>query len=142
VPISTTELSPEVRAFLGAPHVATLATVTEAGGPAQAVIWYRLDPDDTILVNSRLPRRWPTSLLTNGRASLAVLDERDGMRWVGLDCRVSAVEEDVQRAREDIVELAHRYDDTDPGTLATFRSQQRISFHLAIERIHDHLNED
>jgi predicted pyridoxine 5'-phosphate oxidase superfamily flavin-nucleotide-binding protein len=142
VPISSTELTPTVRAFLGAPHVATLATVTEAGGPAQAVIWYRLEPDDTILVNSRLPRRWPTSLLATRRASLAVLDERDGMRWVGLDCRVADVEENVARAREDIVELAHRYDDAGPDPLATFRSQARISFQLAIERIHDHLSED
>lgn len=142
MPIYTTELSPEVRAFLGAPRVATLATVTAAGTPAQAVIWFRLDPDETILVNSRLPRRWPTSLLANRRASLAVIDERDGMRWVGLDCRVVTVDDDLERAREDIVQLAHRYDDAAPATLATFRSQQRISFHLAVERVHDHLDDD
>ena len=51
-------LSDRVRTFLAAPNYATLATIGEDGTPHQAVIWYRLDPDDRILVNSRSPRRW------------------------------------------------------------------------------------
>ena len=138
----TTELSPQIRTFLEAPRVATLATVSADGAPVQAVIWFRFEPGGAILVNSRLPRRWPTALLHSRRASLAIIDERDGMRWVGLDCRVADVDDDLERAREDIVALAHRYADDDPSTIATFRSQQRISFRLAISALHDHLGDE
>lgn len=138
--MSTTQLSPALRAFLEAPRVATLATVTASGVPVQAVVWFRLEPDDTILVNSRLPRRWPTALLHNRRASLAVVDERDGMRWLGLDCGVSSVDDDLDRGRADIVSLAHRYDDLE--SVPAFMAQSRISFHLAIDRVHDHLGDE
>ena len=132
-------LDDRFRRFLDVPRVAALATVAADGAPAQAVIWFRLDPDGTILVNSRLSRRWPTELLRSRRASLAVVDERDGMRWLGLSCTVGDVVDDVAAARADIVALAHRYDDAAPETIATFMSQQRISFRLRVDAIHDHL---
>ena len=139
-PTSTTELDPVVRAFLEAPRVATLATVTASGAPVQAVVWFRLEPDGTILVNSRLPRRWPRALLHSRVASVAVTDELDGMRWVGLDCRVASVDDDLDRGRADIVALAHRYDDL--LSIPEFMTQSRISFRLEIHRVHDHLAEE
>jgi pyridoxamine 5'-phosphate oxidase-like protein len=138
-PTTLTELTPAARAFLDAPRVTTLATVTADGAPVQAVIWFRLDAGDTILVNSRLPRRWPTALLHSRRASLSVIDELDGMRWLGIDCHVIEVDEDIDRARADIVALAHRYDDL--GAIPRFMTQSRITFRLAIDKIHDHLDE-
>lgn len=140
--MSTTQLSPAMRSFLEAPRVATLATVTAAGIPVQAVIWFRLEPDGLILVNSRAGRRWPKALLASQHASLSVIDEHDGMRWLGLDCHVGEVVEDVDRARADIVSLAHRYDDDRPGIITTFMSQQRVSFRLAIDSVHDHLGDE
>jgi pyridoxamine 5'-phosphate oxidase-like protein len=139
VATTKTDLRPEILDFLDAPRVATLATVTTEGAPVQAVIWFRRDADGTILVNSRLPRRWPTALLQARRASLAVVDERDGMRWVGLDCHVASVDDDLERGRADIVALAHRYDDLE--SVPTFLTQSRISFHLAIDGVHDHLED-
>jgi predicted pyridoxine 5'-phosphate oxidase superfamily flavin-nucleotide-binding protein len=78
-----TRLSPAVRAFLAAPRIAALATVGDDGDPHQAVVWFRLEPDGRILVNSRSTRRWPDELRRQGRAALAVVDEDDGLRWVG-----------------------------------------------------------
>ena len=47
------ELDAEVRAFLERPRrFATLATIDADGMPRQAVVWYRLEPDGSILVNS------------------------------------------------------------------------------------------
>lgn len=134
-------LSDRLRAFLEEPNYATLATIGEDGTPHQAVIWYRLDPDERILVNSRIPRRWPRELQRDGRASLAVTDLADPMRWVGLQAVVETVIEDVAAAREDIVALAHRYGDAGEDTLARFRSQPRITFRLRIVGAHDHLEE-
>ncbi|HET7182803.1 MAG TPA: pyridoxamine 5'-phosphate oxidase family protein [Candidatus Limnocylindrales bacterium] len=135
------ELSERVRAFLDQPLYPTLATVGADGTPHQAVIWYRLEPDGRILVNSRSPRRWPDELRTAGRASLAFTDHDDPMRWVGAQIVVEDVVDDVTVAREDIVALAVRYDEADEESVASFRSQDRISFRLRITSIHDHLED-
>ena len=135
------ELSERVRAFLDQPLYPTLATVGADGTPHQAVIWYRLEPDGRILVNSRSPRRWPDELRTVGRASLAFTDHEDPMRWIGAQVVVEDVIDDVAVAREDIVALAVRYDEADEESVASFRSQDRISFRLRITSIHDHLED-
>lgn len=135
------DLTATVRSFLDAPNYATLATVGEDGTPHQAVIWYRLEARDRILVNSRTPRRWPDELRRDGRASLAVTDIEDPFRWVGLQVVVEKVIDDVATAREDIVALAVRYAEDDEESVAKFRTQERISFRLRILAVHEHLDE-
>lgn len=134
-------LPDRIRDFLEAPHVASIGTTGEDGAPHQAIAWYRLDPDDRILLNSRPPRRWPADLLRDGRVSLAVLDGADAMRWVGLTGVVESVIDDVETARDDICALAVRYGDEDPATMAAFRTQPRISFRIRITAVHDHLED-
>lgn len=130
------------RTFLERRLFAALATVDPDGGPRQAVIWYRLEPDGRILVNSRAGRRWPANLRRDGRASLAITDTDEGERWLGLTGHVESIDDDVDRAREDIVALAHRYrDEPTPGSLAAFRTQPRITFRIAIDGVHDHLED-
>jgi PPOX class probable F420-dependent enzyme len=136
-----TALSDKVRAFLAQPNYATIATVGDDGAPHQAVIWYRLEPDDRVLVNSRIPRRWPTELLRDGRCSLAVTALDDPFQWVGLQAVVEAVIDDVEQARDDIVALAVRYAEDDEDSVARFRTQPRISFRLRIVTAHDHLDD-
>lgn len=138
----TAPLSPRVRAFLEAPHVASIATTGPDGEPHQAATWFRLEPDGRILVNSRWPRRWPTELTREGRCSLAVIDGRDGFRWVGLNLIVETRIDDLEQARQDICDLAVRYADDAPETLARFRSEPRLSFRLRIARVHDHLGDE
>ena len=135
-------LSNDVRAFLEQPHFATLATAGADGAPQQAIIWYRLDPDGRVLVNSREGRRWPADLRRDPRLSLAVFYGADPNRWVGITGLVEEIVDDVERARDDIVALAVRYDDASESSIATFRSQQRVSFLIRIVRIHDHLADD
>jgi PPOX class probable F420-dependent enzyme len=135
------QLSDRVRRFLGRPLYPSLATVGQDGAPHQAVIWFRLEPDNTILVNSRSPRRWPAELRREGRASLAVSDLADPFNWVGLQTVVEEIIDDVPTAREDIVALAHFYDEADDESIARFRSQDRISFRLRIVAVHDHLED-
>lgn len=135
------DLSERVREFLRGRLYPTLATVGPDGEPHQAVIWYRLEPDGRILVNSRAGRRWPNELLSGRRASLAFTDLDDPFQWVGAQAVVDEVVDDVETARDDIVALAVRYDDAAPDTQARFRSQQRISFLLRITAVHDHLED-
>ena len=135
-------LDDRLRAFLAQSLFAALATIDPDGAPRQAVIWYRLGDDDRILINSRAGRRWPANLQRDARVSLAVMAP-DGYTWLGLTGRVDEVDDDVERAREAIVALAHRYypDGPTAASIATFRSQPRITFRIAIDGIHDHLED-
>lgn len=135
------DLPAKLRAFLAEPNYATLATIGEDGTPHQAVIWFRLEPDDRILINSRHPRRWPRELLRDPRCAVAVTDLADPMRWVGVQAVVDEVTDDVEAARDDIVALAVRYGDAGEATVTRFRSQPRITFRLRILGAHDHLEE-
>jgi Pyridoxamine 5'-phosphate oxidase len=134
-------LPDHVRDFLERELYPTIATVGGGRAPHQAVIWYRLEPDGRILVNSRSPRRWPDELQRERQASLAFTDLDDPMRWVGVQAVVEEVIDDVEQAREDIVGLAERYEEDDADSVASFRTQQRISFRLRIIAIADHLDD-
>ncbi len=143
MPTSSTSLSDAARDFLGGLHVATIATIDEDGAPRQAVAWYRLEPDGRVLLNSRTPRRWCLNLLRDPRVALSVIDGTDGYRWLGLTGLVDEVVQDVDRARDDIVALAHRYHPEGPSaeSIATFRRQPRVSFLVRIIGVHDHLED-
>jgi PPOX class probable F420-dependent enzyme len=140
---STSALSPAVREFLAADRFATIATTDPDGRPSQAVIWYRLE-DDTLVINSAVGRRWPGNLVRDGRISVAVHDQADGYRWVGLTGTVEVVH-DQPTAQADIAEMARRYHADDPAEAEDlirdrFQRQTRISFRVTIERVHDHLD--
>lgn len=137
-----TTLTERVRAFLLEPRFAAVATVDPNGAPRQALTWYRLDEHDDLWINSREGRRWPANLRRDGRLAIAITDAEDGYRWVGLTGRVVEVVDDLERGREDIVALAHRYHPEGPSaaSLAMYRSQQRVMFRIELTGVHDHLD--
>ncbi len=121
------DLAADARAFLVAPgRYGTLATIEPDGSPLQAVVWYELLDDDTILVNSLEGRRWPTNLLRDPRASFTVEDGYDYVAMRGTAEHLHSGE----AASRDIERLARRYatgEDLE-RRLAGFRGQQRVSF--------------
>jgi PPOX class probable F420-dependent enzyme len=143
MPEPTIALSSAQRRFLAQPGFASVATLDEDGSPTQAIVWYRLEPDDRILVNSRAGRRWCENLRRDPRVSISVTDRLDGYRWLGLTGRVDETVTDLERARADIVALAHRYHPEGPSeaSIATFRRQPRVSFLIRIEAVHDELED-
>ena len=142
-PNATADLSDEVREFLSPARFAIVASLDEDGSPRQAAVWYRLEDDGRILLNSRSGRRWCANLEREPRVSMAVLDAQDGYRWIGLTGEVDEVVTDVERAREDIVQLAHRYHPEGPteSSIALFRRQPRVTFLVRIVGVHDHLDD-
>jgi PPOX class probable F420-dependent enzyme len=136
----TIELAARIREFVAAPHYATLATTDADGSPRQAVIWYLHDGDE-LIVNSRVGRRWPTNLLRDPRVYVAVFDEADPMRWVGLLGTAEPVRDQPQ-AQADIAAMAHRYEDPESAasSIRGFEQQERVSFRIRIRAIHDHLD--
>jgi len=137
-----TSLPDHVRRFLSEPRYAIVATIDADGAPRQAVIWFLLD-GDTIVINSLDGRRWPTNLRRDPRVSIAVTDSNDES-WVGLTGAVEVVD-DQEQAQADIAAMARRFN-RDPAaaaeSIATFRTQQRVSFRLRPSRIHDHIEGD
>ena len=143
-PDSSAQLTSPIREFLAEPRFAIIATLDEDGAPRQAAVWYGLEDDGRILLNSRAGRRWCSNLERDPGVSIAVIDSEDGYRWVGLTGEVEEVVTDVERSREDIVALAHRYHPEGPteSSIALFRRQPRVTFLVRITGVHDHLDDD
>ena len=142
MPTLTTTLPDHVRQFLEQPRFASIATVDDDGTPRQAVIWFLFD-GDTIVINSLEGRRWPTNLRRDPRISIAITDGVE-QSWVGLSGTVEVVDDQAQ-AQADIAAMARRYN-RDPAaaeeSIATFRTQRRVSFRLRPTGIHDHVEGD
>jgi len=139
-------LPDRLRAFLATPgHFATLATLDPDGSPRQAVIWYRLDADGRITINSADGRRWPANLRRDPRCALSVADATSGYSFVALVGRVAEVIDDQAVAQADIAALARAYHADDPaeaeGVIARFRTQHRVTFRVEIVAAHDHLED-
>ena len=135
-------LPPHIRDFIAAPHFGSVATVDADGSPRQAIIWYLLDGDE-LVVNSRVGRRWPTNVLRDPRVYMAVFDEADPLRWVGLLGTAEAVTDQPQ-AQADIAAMARRYHHDDLATaerkIRDFERMERISFRIRFRAIHEHLD--
>jgi PPOX class probable F420-dependent enzyme len=116
----------------------TLATISADGSPLQAVVWYLLR-GDTVVLNSRVGRAWPTNLLRDPRCSMLV---EDGYDWVSVNGVVEVVPEQAT-AQADIAAMARRYHRHDPANAErmireVFEPQERISFLLHAERVVEH----
>ncbi|HYO43632.1 MAG TPA: pyridoxamine 5'-phosphate oxidase family protein [Candidatus Limnocylindrales bacterium] len=138
------DLSTAALAFLREPRFMSVASVDPDGAPRQVAVWYDLLPDGRILLNSRTPRRWCLNLMDRPAVALSIIDAEDGYRWLGLTGAVEeTVADDVERARDDIVALAHRYHPEGPSErlIAEFRGQPRVTFIVRITGVHDHLED-
>lgn len=135
-----TSLTPAQREFLAALNVASIATTDDDGAPRQTVTWFRLEDEDTILVNGRSPRRWCANLERDPRVSLAIVDSANNLRWLGITGVVESVHKD-DSAKDDIAALASRYSGGNPdeAMVAMFRTQPRISYRIRISGVHNHL---
>ena len=132
-------LPDEAIAFLRVPgRYAAVATIDPDGGPHQALVWYRLI-GSTVVLNSRVGRRWPTNLARDQRISVLVSDGHD---WVSLAGTVDMVE-DQAVAQGDIAAMARAYETPEEAaeSIATFRTQERVSFRVVPERVHVEIEE-
>jgi PPOX class probable F420-dependent enzyme len=142
-PTAAPLINDALRAFLEEPRFASIATIDPDGAPRQSVVWYLLE-GDTLVINSRVGRRWPTNLLRDPRIAVSIVDPEDGYRWLGLTGRVEVMD-DPDAAFADISAMARRYHADDPAHAddmieRTFRPQRRISFRIRPEEVHDHLD--
>jgi len=133
-----------IRDFIAGTRFVSIATIDPDGAPRQAVVWYRVDGDEIVL-NSKVGRRWPTNILRDPRVSLAIADATDGYRWVGMTGTATPIT-DRPTAQADIAEMARRFHADDPAKAERliadrFEQQERISFRISIDAVHDHLDD-
>ena len=124
-------LTPELRAWLTAKtRYPVLATIDPDGMPSLSVTWALLQPDGTVLMNTRRDRRKARNLLRDPRASLCY---EDGYQYLTLEGRVTFRDDPDLR---DIVRIRDAYaDDYD------FSAQrgERVSIVMRVDRVLKHL---
>jgi len=125
-------LPDDIRGFLAAPRFTTIATLDPDGSPHQAVVWYALD-GDTLLVNSRVERHWPSNLERDSRVSFAIYDSEEPYHFVGLKGRAQRLHED-EAATSDIMALARRYG-RDPER---YQGQARVTYRILVDAVFDY----
>jgi PPOX class probable F420-dependent enzyme len=114
------DLPPDVRAFLGKPNPAVIATLRSDGQPVTVATWYLLD-GARILVNMDAGRVRLRHMRRDPRVSLTVLDEADWSSHVSLQGRVVEIGPD--EGLRDIDRLARRYS----GAPFRNRARPRVS---------------
>jgi PPOX class probable F420-dependent enzyme len=126
-------LTPAVRAFLGEPRYAVIATINESGMPQLTAIWYKLDGDE-VLMNTAAGRLKHRNLQRDPRLSICVVD---GERYVTLYGRATLVD-DWAQAQADDRRLARRYDGPVKAQerAASISTQHRVTIRMAITHVH------
>ena len=120
--MAVTGLTGAVRAFLGGPRYAVLATINESGMPQQTAIWYALEGDE-VVINTAAGRLKHRNLVRDPRCSLCIVD---GERYVTLYGTATIID-DQPTAQEEDYQMAIRYDGTEQAALRA----------PANERMHD-----
>ncbi len=118
-------LTREMRAYLAEVRFAVVATRRAAGLPHQTVMWYRLESDDRMLLNTPFDSLKHRHLKRDPRLSVCVAD---GYRYVTVRGSV-VINEDPDQAGDEYRALGQRYRDTFPAGAAGDRpsSTGRVS---------------
>jgi PPOX class probable F420-dependent enzyme len=126
-------LTAAVRAFLGEPHYAVIATINESGVPQLTAIWYALQGDE-VLMNTAAGRLKHRNLLRDPRLSICVVD---GERYVTLYGRATLMDDRAQ-AQADDLQLAVRYDGPEKvqERASVIAAQHRVTIRMAISHVH------
>ncbi len=130
----TTQLSERARAFLREKHFAVLGTINRDGSPHLTVMWYLLEDDGTILMNTKAGRIKDRHMRRDPRISVCVGNAYD---FITLSGRVEIID-DPQTAQRDIYRLSSRYHGEQKARLQMqnqFSKEQRVTLRLKPEHI-------
>lgn len=132
------ELTQAMREFLDKTHFAVVATIRSDGVPHQTVMWYALQSDDTLLLNTPFDSLKHRQLRDDPRISVCI---EDGYRYVTLR-GTAALDENPEQARQDYMRLGQRYRETffapPPGAGSdrpAILDRERVTLRLNIEYI-------
>lgn len=130
-------LSERARAFLREKRFAVLATVNRDGTPQLTTMWYLLEEDGTILMNTKVGRLKERNMRRDPRVSICV---PDGYDYVTIKGRVEMID-DPQISQRDIHRLSARYHGEEKAQRQMenqFSKERRVTLHLKPEKIQEY----
>lgn len=131
------ELSEKARAFLREKRFAVLATLNSDGTPQLTTMWYLLENDDTILMNTRAGRLKERNMRRDPRISLCF---EDGYNYLTIKGRVEMID-DPQISQRDIYRLSARYHGEEKAKRQMenqFSKEQRVTLRLIPEKVQEY----
>ena len=130
----TTELSEKARAFLREKRFAVLATLNRDGTPQLTTMWYLLENDGTILMNTKAGRFKERNMRRDPRISVCF---EDNYNYLTIKGRVEMID-DPQISQRDIYRLSARYHGEEKAKKqmeTQFSREQRVTLRLKPENI-------
>ena len=131
---SRVKLSEKAHAYLQEKRFAVLATLNEDGTPQLTTMWYLLEEDGTILMNTKVGRAKERNMRRDPRISVCV---EDGYIYVTLSGKVEMID-DPEIAQRDIFRLSSRYHGEEKAKRQMenqFSKEQRVTLRLKPEHI-------
>jgi len=131
------ELSEKARAFLREKRFAVLATLNTDGTPQLTTMWYLLENDGTILMNTRAGRLKERNMRRDPRISLCF---EDGYNYLTIKGRVEMID-DPQISQRDIYRLSARYHGEEKAKRQMenqFSKEQRVTLRLIPEKVQEY----
>jgi PPOX class probable F420-dependent enzyme len=138
--ITSAHFSERARELLREPHIGTLALQTP-GGIVQTEMWYALNDDDTLLLNTTTFRRKYEHVKKNPAVSLLV--SRGNYQYVTMN-GIVVLNDDPEIAQRDIRRLAIRYlgeEEADKIMKEEFSHEDRASMILTPTRITEYFSQ-
>lgn len=131
------KLSHKALAFLQDLHFAVLATINQDGAPQLTTMWYLVEEDGTILMNTKLGRLKERNLKRDPRIAICI---EDGYNFLTISGVVQLIN-NPERSQQDIFRLSTRYHGQEKALRQMqeqFSKEARISFILVPEHIVEH----
>jgi len=131
------ELSEKARAFLREKRFAVLATLNRDGTPQLTTMWYLLEDDGTILMNTRAGRLKERNMRRDPRISLCF---EDGYNYLTIKGRVEMID-DPQISQRDIYRLSARYHGEEKAKRqmeTQFSKERRVTLRLKPEKVQEY----
>ncbi len=128
------DLSEKARAFLQELRFAVLATINQDGTPQLTTMWYLLENDGRILMNTKVGRLKERNLRRDPRISICIEDDYN---FLTINGTVQLID-DSQRTQHDIYRLSARYHGEEKARRQMqeqFSKEARVSLLLKPERI-------
>jgi len=128
------DLSKKAKAFLQELRFAVLATINQDGTPQLTTMWYLLEDDGTILMNSKVGRLKERNLRRDPRISICIEDDYNFLTING----TTQLIDDPERTQHDIYRLSARYHGEEKARRQMqeqFSKETRVSLLLKPERV-------
>ena len=128
------DLSKKAQAFLQELRFAVLATINQDGTPQLTTMWYLLEDDGTILMNTKVGRLKERNVRRDPRISICIEDDYN---FLTINGTVQLID-DLERTQHDIYRLSARYHGEEKARRQMqdqFSKETRMSLLLKPERV-------